>query len=154
MGKMMLCCSQIFSLNILCEVERRSRIIEVLTVKKFHVLYLQNRLLSIFYNMINDMLSRAMSGKLLSTLSELLFSAIALRPKFFLSISNILKNVLGRLVYFLMISLKFDGIRVHCRSSKLKMTPLLFFANMQTSTFSLKSICNSSELEMFPIRVP
>lgn len=120
--------------------------------KKFFFIYKAD--FWVFYNIINDMLSKAMSGRLWEIIPTPPLSAIAFRPKFFLSISNILKKLLGRLLYFLIRSFKFDGIRVHCRSSKLRMTPSLFFAKMQTSTFSPKSIPFSSELEILPSRVP
>lgn len=124
---------------------------EIIDKKVF--LYLQSRLLS-FYNMISDMQERAMSGRLFRIVCAPLFSAIAFRPKFFLSISKILKKVLGRFPYFFTTSLKFVGIFVHCRSSKLKMTPSLFFARMHTSTLFPKSIPSNSELETLPILVP
>lgn len=92
-------------------------------------------------------------GRFVITLLAPLFSAIAFRPKFILSISKILKKVLGLLLYFVMMALKFVGIRVHWLSSKFNMTPSLFFAKMQTSTFFSKLIPSSKTLEMFPIRV-
>lgn len=107
----------------------------------------------VFYRIIHvDMVRRAMRGRLWSVSRAPLFSAIALRPRFFLSISKILKNVLGRLLYFFMMALKFDGIFVHWLSSKFKMTPMLFFAKMHTSTPDSKSMPSSSELEMLPMR--
>lgn len=70
--------------------------------------------LSIFYNMnIHVKLIKTTSGRFVSLLTELFTSAIALRPKFFLSISKILKKVLGLRLYFVMIALNVDGIRVH-----------------------------------------
>lgn len=61
----------------------------------------------------NKMLKRREMGRLLSVSDARLVNEIVFRPKFFLSISKILKNVLGRLLYFAMIELKFEGILVH-----------------------------------------
>lgn len=148
--------------NIFLEhlIRRRSRIISGDYWKKIpsrnnrkSFIYKTDLNRRVFYRIIHvDMVRRAMRGRLWSVSFAPLFSAIALRPKFFLSISKILKNVLGRLLYFFMMSLKFVGIFVHWLSSKFRMTPTLFFAKMQTSTPDSKSIPSSSELEMFPMR--